>query len=177
MFRRVVIAIAAVAVIAGCTPAQIATLAQLKGPISEADTATLVAMEDAPIRVGMQVIELDGSIVDTPEELLSASERFNLAYSRTSWASRPELREKLWCIAGRETGGTYFPRAHNGRGADNSFGWLQINMKGNLGPSRMQAFGLSSYEDLFIPEVNLEAGWKLYQAAGWQPWASTQHPC
>jgi hypothetical protein len=178
VFRRHLFAIVGtVMLLSSCTLAQIAQLQQMRGPITEADQATLVAMPDAPIRVGTQVIELDGSVVDTPEELLTASERFDLAYSRTSWATRPELREKLWCIAGRETGGTYFPRAHNGRGADNSYGWLQINMKGSLGPSRMAAFGLSSYEDLFDPEVNLEAGWALFQAAGWSPWASTHRPC
>jgi len=177
VFRRVLVVVAAAIVIAGCTPAQIATLQQLRGPITEADQATLEAMPDAPVRVDNQILQLDGTLTPIPEELMSARERFDLAVSRTSWATRPDLHRKLWCVVGRETGGTYFQRAHNGRGADNSFGWLQINMKGRLGPARMAAFGLSSYEDLFIPEVNLAAGWELFRAAGWSPWASTHRPC
>jgi hypothetical protein len=163
--------------IAGCTPEQIVTLQQLRGPIAEADQATLVAMPDAPIRVDNQILQLDGTLTPVPEDMLTARERFDLAVSRTSWATRPDMHRWLWCVIGRETGQTYFPRAFNGRGNDLSYGWMQINMRGSLGPARMASFGLSSYEDLFIPEVNLEAGFALFEAAGTAPWASTRRGC
>lgn len=175
MFRRVLIAVAAVVVIAGCTPAQIVTLQQLRGPISEADQATIEAMPDAPILIDHQVIELDGTITTLPDDQIFGRDRFDLAISRTSWAARPDLHRWLRCVAARES--QFNPRAYNGDGNDRSYGYMQINMKGSLGPARMASMGLSSYEDLWHPETNLEAAYKLFEAAGTGPWASTRRGC
>jgi len=166
-------ALTAVVAVAGCTPAQLTAWQTHTGVTLTAEQqAPLLDLPDAPYVMGHQTIQVDGTITDTPEDMLSARERFELAVSRTSWATRPDLHRRLWCIIGIETGRTYFQRAFNGRGNDLSYGWLQINMKGSLGPARMAQFGLSSYEDLFIPEVNLAAGWELFQAARWQPWSN-----
>jgi len=75
-------------------------------------------------------------------------------------------------IAKRES--SYNPNAHNGnRGTgDNSYGLMQINMLGELGPARLRQFGLGKYEDLFDPMTNLRAAYMLYQSSGntLQPW-------
>jgi hypothetical protein len=171
VFRKVMVAVVLVLIGAGCTPMQIATLQSLKGPIAPTDQATLLALPDAPIRDGEQVINLDGSLMVAP----SREAVFWSAVAQTSWATRPDLHRWLHCVVNRES--RLDPDVYNPRGADKSYGYMQINMRGSLGPARMAAFGLSSYSDLFNPVTNLEAGFELFQAAGTQPWASTRHGC
>jgi len=174
VFRKALV-IALVVAGVGCTPAQIATLQQLKGPIAEADQATIEALPDHPILDGTTVINLDGTLTVAADDQLAPRDRFLLAVSRTSWATRPDLHGWLSCVVRRES--NFIPPAHNQRGADNSYGYMQINMRGSLGPARMAAHGLSSYEDLFDPETNLEAGYQLFAAAGTTPWSATRRGC
>jgi len=171
VFRKALIPIVIGLALIGCTPMQIATLQSLKGPIADNDQATLLALPDAPIRDGEQIINLDGSLTIAP----SRETVFWNAVALSSWATRPDLHDWLFCVVRRES--NLDPEVYNPRGSDNSYGYMQINMKGSLGPARMAAFGLSSYEDLFDPETNLEAGFKLFESAGTQPWASTRRGC
>lgn len=46
---------------------------------------------------------------------------------------------------------------------DRSYGLMQLNMLGNLGPARLQAWGLTSEEQLFDPLTNLRAAFQLSQ--------------
>lgn len=75
-------------------------------------------------------------------------------------------------IAKRESG--YNPGALNPNAAtkDYSFGLMQINMIGSMGPARLQQFGLTSNEQLYDPMTNLRAAYMLYQQSGntLQPW-------
>jgi len=76
-----------------------------------------------------------------------------------------------WAIAKRESGGQ--PTAYNGnsRTGDKSYGLFQINMIGDLGPSRRAKFGLKSNNELFNPVVAARAA---YQMSGggknWSAW-------
>jgi len=74
-------------------------------------------------------------------------------------------------IAMAESGGN--PRAYNGRGRDDSYGLWQINMQGDLGPTRRQQFGLKSNSELYTPSVNAKA---MMQISGsgksWGPWST-----
>lgn len=171
MFRKVLVAVVAVVGFSACTPMQLVTIQSLKGPISEADQATLLSLPDAPIQDGDQLINLDGSLTVAP----SRETVFWSAVAQSSWASRPDLHRWLHCVVRRES--NLDPGVHNPRGADNSYGYMQINMRGSLGPARVQAFGLSSYADLYDPVTNLNAGFKLFEAAGTSPWESTRHGC
>ncbi len=58
------------------------------------------------------------------------------------------------------------PRAYNPIGDDQSYGLLQINMKGALGPKRRAAYGLNSNEDLFDPLTNAKIGLDIYKNGG-----------
>lgn len=67
------------------------------------------------------------------------------------------------------------PSAHNtNRGTgDNSYGLSQINMLGDLGPSRARLFGITNYDDLLNPLVNLKAMYKLSNnGQDFGPWLS-----
>jgi Lysozyme like domain len=60
------------------------------------------------------------------------------------------------------------PDAFNGNASthDLSYGLMQINMSGSLGPSRLGQLGLSSNEQLLDPQTNMNAAFKIYSASG-----------
>jgi hypothetical protein len=76
-----------------------------------------------------------------------------------------------WAVAMKESTGR--PTAHNDNPntGDNSYGLFQINMRGSLGPDRLQRYGLSSYEDLFDPYTNATVAYQMSKSGtNWGPW-------
>jgi len=69
-------------------------------------------------------------------------------------------------ISKRES--SWRPSAFNGNGAtgDRSYGLMQINMIGDLGPARLRQFGLTDNEQLLDPQTNLNAAFRLYADSG-----------
>jgi murein DD-endopeptidase MepM/ murein hydrolase activator NlpD len=66
-----------------------------------------------------------------------------------------------WAIAKRESSGrpdAYNPDRSTG---DDSYGLFQINMLGNLGPSRRASYGLKSNKDLLDPETNARVAYAM----------------
>lgn len=63
------------------------------------------------------------------------------------------------CLA--ESGGN--PRAHNGNAltGDDSYGLMQINMLGSLGPDRRKRYGLKSNDDLYDPSTNMRVAFAM----------------
>ena len=84
---------------------------------------------------------------------------------------RGDSLRTAWAIAKRESGGR--PTAYNGNSGtgDNSYGLFQINMIGNLGPSRRATFHIKSNNELLNPVVAARAA---YQMSGggknWSAW-------
>lgn len=75
-------------------------------------------------------------------------------------------------IALAESGGN--PNAHNGNAAtgDDSYGLWQINMIGSMGPARRKQFGITSNAELYDPQINANAAWKLSSSGRvWSPWS------
>jgi len=73
-------------------------------------------------------------------------------------------------IAKRESGwnaGAYNPNAST---ADLSFGLMQINMLGDLGPARLKQFGLSTNEELYDPATNMRAAFKMSGGTNLHAW-------
>jgi len=89
---------------------------------------------------------------------------------------QPSEWKQLRHIIARETGNTCDPTVinRNEKTRDLSYGLTQINMRNKLGPDRMARCGLSAYEDLWIPAVNLSCARVLYERSGWEPWAYTK---
>lgn len=73
-------------------------------------------------------------------------------------------------IAGRES--KYDPSAHNTNATtgDDSYGLMQINMRGSLGPERRKLFGITTDAELFDPVTNMRAAYTLYKRSGLEPW-------
>lgn len=78
--------------------------------------------------------------------------------------------KKAWSIAKRESNGR--PLAYNGdkKTGDNSYGLFQINMIGNLGPTRLEKFDLQSNKELFDPVTNAEITY--YMTDGGSDWSA-----
>jgi hypothetical protein len=78
--------------------------------------------------------------------------------------------KKAWSIAKRESNGR--PLAYNGNRntGDSSYGLFQINMIGDLGPTRLEKFDLQSNKELFDPVTNAEITY--YMTNGGSDWSS-----
>ena len=64
------------------------------------------------------------------------------------------------------------PTAFNGEGRDQSYGIMQINMLGEMGPERRAQFGISSNEELNDPLTNMKAAHAIYKQQGWGAWGA-----
>lgn len=68
------------------------------------------------------------------------------------------------------------PSTHNGRGRDNSYGLLQLNMRAHAAWVGPMVDG--DYSRLFDPQTNFAVALDLYHRAedmfgcGWQPWVT-----
>ena len=71
-------------------------------------------------------------------------------------------------IAMAESGGN--SNAKNFKPPDKSYGLWQINMIGNLGPARMQEFGLQREDQLFDPLTNAKAAYAIRKSQGLSAW-------
>jgi Lysozyme like domain len=75
-------------------------------------------------------------------------------------------------VAGAESG--YNTTAHNANPPDDSYGLMQINMLGGLGPARRARYNLRSNSDLYDPATNLRVAYGIWKDAGnsWHPWST-----
>ena len=64
------------------------------------------------------------------------------------------------------------PTAFNGKGKDQSYGLMQINMLGGMGPERRAQFGITSNEELNDPLTNMKAAFQIYKQQGWGAWGA-----
>jgi soluble lytic murein transglycosylase-like protein len=73
-------------------------------------------------------------------------------------------------VAFAESGGN--PRSHNSTPPDNSYGLMQINMLGGMGPDRRAKFNLKSNEDLYDPDTNMRVAYGIFKGSGWKAWTT-----
>ena len=74
-------------------------------------------------------------------------------------------------IAMAESSGN--PRAHNAVPPDDSYGLWQINMYGDLGPTRRQQYGLSGNDALYDPKTNARVMFAISGGGtNWRPWST-----
>jgi len=95
-----------------------------------------------------------------------------LGYLQQAGLTGEELK-MAWAIGMAESGGA--PDAYNGDSStgDMSYGLFQINMLGDLGPARMEQYGLSCYEDLFDPMTNIRVMIQMSaNCSDWSPWST-----
>lgn len=73
-------------------------------------------------------------------------------------------------VALAESGGN--PKAHNGTPPDDSYGLMQINMLGSMGPARRKQYGLKANTDLYDPATNMRVAHGIYKGSGWKAWTT-----
>jgi Lysozyme like domain len=79
--------------------------------------------------------------------------------------------KQAWAVAKKETHGNPLSYNHNVRTGDNSYGLFQINMIGNMGAERRQAYGLASNAQLFDPITNAQIAYQISKGGtNWSPW-------
>jgi len=71
-----------------------------------------------------------------------------------------------------ESGGDPQVVNNNRNTGDLSYGLFQINMIDDLGPARMQQYGLRSYDDLKDPNVNVRVAAQMFKAGGPTAWGA-----
>jgi hypothetical protein len=117
-----------------------------------------------------------GTFSSVPAEARSSSRcsEHRQAALNAGWS--PAQWERLSLIIWRES--RCQPTAYNGRGRDDSYGLMQLNMRAHrswVGPLVGWDF-----TKLYQPETNLRVARQLYDRArrmfgcGWQPWRTTK---
>lgn len=84
-----------------------------------------------------------------------------------------EALKTAYAVTRAESSGR--PKAFNGNAdtGDKSYGILQINMIGNLGPARRKMYGLKSNEELFDPLTNAKIAYAMSGGGkNWKPWGA-----
>jgi hypothetical protein len=80
-------------------------------------------------------------------------------------------KEDIWkmlAISWRES--RWNPSARFVGPVDDSYGLFQINMKGNLGEGRAKQYGITNYEELLDPRVNVKAARLIYGGGNLSAW-------
>ena len=78
-------------------------------------------------------------------------------------------------IAQRES--RFNPSSFANDSDDLSYGLMQINMKGSMGPGRRKTYNLKKNEDLFNPDTNAQVAWKLSgHGNNWDHWKLNGDP-
>ena len=83
----------------------------------------------------------------------------------------PEISPIMAAIGLAESGGNPYAHNPNASTGDDSYGLLQVNMLGKMGPERRKAFGITSNQELFDPLTNVRAAKKIYDSQGLNAWS------
>lgn len=94
------------------------------------------------------------------------------AYAKQAGFTGEDIKIAV-AVALAESGGN--PRSHNATPPDDSYGLWQINMLGDLGPSRRKDFGIKTNEELYDPAVNARAAYIVWKRSGWGAWTTYTH--
>jgi hypothetical protein len=108
------------------------------------------------------------AVVYDPTKPLDAHELKNLL---SSVGFEGDKLKQAWAVVMKESTGRPMAHNQNSKTGDNSYGLFQINMIGNLGPSRLKKYGLGSNEELFDPLTNARIAYIISEGGkNWSPW-------
>jgi hypothetical protein len=131
-----------------------------KSPSETQDSVTKTEQNISPTS-SRKPVEIHGSGTLSPEQVKS------LARNSGFTDAQADIVVK---IAKGES--SFDPKAHNPNAStgDNSYGLMQINMLGDMGPERRKLFGIQSNEQLKDPQTNMDAAFKIFQSQGFPAW-------
>jgi hypothetical protein len=136
-------------------------------PVQPAEALVVKPLVKTEAQLKQEVLDSFSKEIYKPSEMLTDEELVLLL--ETVGFEGASLK-KAWSIAKRESNGR--PLAYNGDRStgDSSYGIFQINMIGNLGPTRLEKFNLKSNRELFDPVTNAEITY--YMTDGGSDWSS-----
>ena len=131
-----------------------------KSPSETQDSGTKTEQNISPTSP-RKPVEIHGSGTLSPEQVKS------LALNSGFTEGQSDIVVK---IARGES--SFDPQAHNPDAStgDNSYGLMQINMLGDMGPERRKLFGIQTNEQLKDPQTNMDAAFKIFQSQGFPAW-------
>jgi hypothetical protein len=152
--------------VARVAPAEGPKLLALLAESSNTGPEDATAIEEF-LGAGVKISPAQVPAVKKPEQF---SEQDLVAVLKSVGFQGRALKE-AWAVAMKESTGR--PNAHNDNAStgDNSYGLFQINMRGSLGPDRLNRYSLGSYEDLFDPYINATVAYQMSKGGkNWGPW-------
>jgi hypothetical protein len=145
----------------------VATLFLFSGSTSSIALTVTEPLVKTEAQLKQEVLDSFSKDIYKPSEMLTDEELVTLL--KTVGFEGAGLK-KAWSIAKRESNGR--PLAYNGdrKTGDSSYGLFQINMIGDLGPTRLEKFDLKSNKELFDPVTNAEITY--YMTDGGSDWSA-----
>ena len=136
-------------------------------PVQPANALVVKPLVKTEAQLKQEVLDKFSNESYRPSEMLTDKELVKLL--ETVGFEGAGLK-KAWSIAKRESNGR--PLAYNGnkKTGDSSYGIFQINMIGDLGPTRLEKFELKSNKELFDPVTNAEITY--YMTKGGTDWSA-----
>jgi hypothetical protein len=137
-------------------------------PVQPANALTVKPLVKTEAQLKQEVLDKFSNASYSPSEMLTDEELVLLL--KTVGFEGAGLK-KAWSIAKRESNGR--PLAYNGnkKTGDSSYGIFQINMIGDLGPTRLEKFNLKSNRELFDPVTNAEITYHMSNGGtDWTAW-------
>jgi len=137
-------------------------------PVQPANALTVKPLVKTEAQLKQEVLDKFSNESYRPSEMLTDEELKQLL--ETVGFEGAGLK-KAWSIAKRESNGR--PLAYNGnkKTGDSSYGIFQINMIGDLGPTRLEKFNLKSNRELFDPVTNAEITYHMSNGGtDWTAW-------
>ena len=119
-------------------------------------------------RASFTVTEVDPWI--HPEKMHTQLSRSELVEVLQSVGFYGHGLEMALAIIHFESTNKVYAHNQNSETGDNSYGLFQINMIGDMGPARLEKYGLESNEDLFDPEVNARVAYEI--SGGGKSWGA-----
>jgi hypothetical protein len=169
---KLLMAAVSIVMLTSCTSIQLETYSEKTGiNFTQEQIDLLVSLPDKPIEIGADTIHPNGTVETSTAPAGSKcpqhyDEAMKAGWSQNDWS---RLDKIIWRESRCQSD------AYNGRGRDNSYGLMQLNMKAHrkwVGPLVEWDFN-----KLYDPLTNLTIAKELYNKAqkhyrcGWQPWA------
>jgi hypothetical protein len=113
-------------------------------------------------------LALDTGMTKKPEHFIE--DDYLISLLRSAGFKGESLRT-AWAVVMKESTGNPNALNNNPKSGDLSFGLFQINMIGDLGPYRLEKYGLKSNSDLYDPTINARVAFQMSKGGtDWGPW-------
>lgn len=101
-----------------------------------------------------------------------SADQLRTLLTNAGFKANSQTEDDMVGIAYAESSGDPSKHNDNPKTGDESYGLWQINMIGKMGPTRRKLFGIASNAELFDPQKNANAAYKIYKLQGLDAWST-----